>query len=220
MYDLLQQIKKQPGTSDPLVIVDDSVFKGDLHKIDEQNVREVQVIRGDAAKEIYGPKAKTGVFIIKTKTGMLNAFTEPENLPLPPKRRKVMYVVDGEVVDTIQVNPSEILEKKILPKEDMKNAFPDSPVDSLVLITTKAGVVKSYQNKFFAFSKDYKQFIENNYGGVITYFIDGKIVKEDDLDFITKLYNIPASKIQSVVTQSPKPIESWVGLNVFITTKK
>ena len=221
MYDLLQQIKMQPGTSDPLVMVDDSVFKGDLHKIDEQNVRKVQVIRGDGAKGIYGPEAKNGVFIIKTKAGVLNTFIQPENLPPPPKPMKVMYVVDGEVVDTIQVNPSEILEKKILSKEDMKNAFPDSPVDSLVLITTKAGAVKSYQNKFSAFSKDYKQYIENNNGDKsCTYFVDGKSVENGDKDFISKQYDVPANKIKSVITQSPKPLESWVGLEVFITTKK
>ena len=221
MYDLLQQIKKQPDTSDPLVMVDDSVFKGDLHKIDEQNVREVQVIRGDGAKVIYGPNAKNGVFIIKTKTRVLNTFIQPENLPPPPKPRKVMYVVDGEVVDMMQVNPSVILEKKILLKEDMKNAFPDSPIDSLVLITTKAGAVKAYQNKFSAFSKDYKQYIENNNDDKFcTYFVDGKSVENDDKDFISKLFDLPANKIKSVVIQSPKPAENWIGLKVFITTKK
>ena len=202
-------------------MVDDSVFKGDLHKIDEQNVKEVQVIRGDGANVIYGPKAKNGVLIIKTRTGVLNTFIQPANLPPPPKPRKVMYVVDGEVVDTIQVDPSETLEKKILPKEDIKNAFPDSPVDSLVLITTKAGAVKAYQNKFSAFSKEYKQYIENNNGDKsCSYFVDGKSVENGDKDFISKLYDVPTNKIKSVVIQSPKPAESWIGLKVFITTKK
>ena len=51
----------------PLIIVDGEESKEDLEKIDPDNIKSINVLKGDNAIEKYGDKAKDGVIEITTK---------------------------------------------------------------------------------------------------------------------------------------------------------
>ena len=66
----------------PLIIVDGVIlFDGDeyMKTLDPKGVESVEVIKGDLAKEKYGPRAGDGVIMIKTKTA-----PPPPPAPQPP----------------------------------------------------------------------------------------------------------------------------------------
>ena len=68
--------------SKPLFIVDGVImFDGDeyMKKIDPAGIESVEVIRGDLAKDKYGPRAAKGVIMIRTK-----AVPPPPPPPPPP----------------------------------------------------------------------------------------------------------------------------------------
>lgn len=51
----------------PLIIVDDKEFKGNLNSIKADDIKEVTVLKDEAAKALYGEKGKNGVVLIKMK---------------------------------------------------------------------------------------------------------------------------------------------------------
>lgn len=58
------------GCADPLFIVDGKVVQSKLQDIelDGSTIESVEVIKGEAARLIYGESARHGVVIIRTKT--------------------------------------------------------------------------------------------------------------------------------------------------------
>ncbi|WP_298780230.1 carboxypeptidase-like regulatory domain-containing protein [uncultured Polaribacter sp.] len=57
------------GNNVALYIVDGIIFKGDISSINENNIAEISVLKGEAATSLYGSKALNGVIIITTKSG-------------------------------------------------------------------------------------------------------------------------------------------------------
>ena len=67
----------------PLIIVDGVImFDGDdyIRKLDPSGIETVEVIKGEAAKERYGPRGSAGVVRIRTKA------PTPPPPPVPPQR--------------------------------------------------------------------------------------------------------------------------------------
>ena len=70
----------------PLVIVDGVIMfdaSAYMKKMDPNAVEEVEVIKGEAAKDMYGPRAGNGVIRIKTKGAILPP-PPPPPAPQPP----------------------------------------------------------------------------------------------------------------------------------------
>jgi len=91
----------------PLYIVDGKmVSKSDADKINPNDIKSVNVLKGESATAAYGDKGKNGVIEITTK----NAVVKPMN-------DSVLYVLDGKIVKAAEVNkldPAKILSMNVL----------------------------------------------------------------------------------------------------------
>lgn len=212
---------KPIGNVKPLIILNDTVYKDKWKNINPNSILTISVLKSPEQVAIYGPAGANGVVLIITKGYKPKVVSTQITLDSLIEASNI-FEIDGEIVSSDRLKSVDL--KTILNVNIIYNTAKDPSLNNGIsrgiILVTKQHAVKAYQMKFSAFSNDYKQFIANNYGGVLTYFIDGKSVENGDKDFISKLYDVPANKIKSVVIQSPKPIESWVGLKVFVTTKK
>ncbi len=60
------------GNPDPLIILDNFPYDGDLENINPQDVESISVLKDAAAASIWGTRAGNGVIVITTKKGKLN----------------------------------------------------------------------------------------------------------------------------------------------------
>jgi len=60
------------GNQDPLVILDNFPYEGDLSNINPNDVQNITVLKDAAAASIWGSRAGNGVIVITTKKGKLN----------------------------------------------------------------------------------------------------------------------------------------------------
>ena len=68
--DLLVRGRTSLGASnDPLLVVDDVIFQGDLSSIDPADIESVNVLKDASAAAVYGSRAAAGVIMITTKKG-------------------------------------------------------------------------------------------------------------------------------------------------------
>jgi hypothetical protein len=192
MYDLLAQIKKQPGTSDPLIMVDDSVFKGDLRAIKSDDVMEVTVIKGLDAVKVFGKNAQNGVFNIKTKKAMYAGAPPDDIVKLPSRRTDVVYILDGMLITKQQSDTAKCLIKKVMPGKRLRETdiYPGKPTDTVTLMVTRAAAVKDYQEVFAALSQPYANHLARGNDGDINYIFDGKFVEGGEEERIKQLFDI------------------------------
>jgi TonB-linked SusC/RagA family outer membrane protein len=60
------------GPKDPLIILDNFPFEGDLNNINPNDVEDITILKDAAASSIWGTRAGNGVIVITTKKGKLN----------------------------------------------------------------------------------------------------------------------------------------------------
>ncbi len=60
------------GPLDPLVILDNFIYEGDINNINPNNVESVTVLKDAAATSIWGARAGNGVIVITSKKGRFN----------------------------------------------------------------------------------------------------------------------------------------------------
>ncbi|MBO9620905.1 MAG: SusC/RagA family TonB-linked outer membrane protein, partial [Niabella sp.] len=60
------------GPLDPLIVVDNFPFEGDINNLNPNDVESVSVLKDAAATSIWGPRAGNGVIVITTKRGKFN----------------------------------------------------------------------------------------------------------------------------------------------------
>lgn len=91
----------------PLYIVDGKILnKSDADKISPNDIKSVNVLKGESATAAYGDKGKNGVIEITIK----NTGTKPMN-------DSVLYVLDGKMVKAAEVNkldPAKIVSMNVL----------------------------------------------------------------------------------------------------------
>ncbi len=57
------------GSQEPLIIVDGTIFQGNLGDIGSDDINSIEVVKGASASALYGSKAGNGVIVIQTKRG-------------------------------------------------------------------------------------------------------------------------------------------------------
>lgn len=57
------------ANSEPLIVVDDYPYEGDISSINPNNIQSVTILKDAAAASIWGVKAGNGVIVVKTKSG-------------------------------------------------------------------------------------------------------------------------------------------------------
>lgn len=60
------------GPLDPLIIIDNFVFEGDINNINPNDVESITILKDAAAASIWGARAGNGVIVITTKKGKFN----------------------------------------------------------------------------------------------------------------------------------------------------
>ncbi|WP_018629977.1 SusC/RagA family TonB-linked outer membrane protein [Niabella aurantiaca] len=60
------------GPLDPLIVLDDYVYEGDIDNINPNDVESITVLKDAAATSIYGARGGNGVIVITTKKGHFN----------------------------------------------------------------------------------------------------------------------------------------------------
>ncbi|MBX3240455.1 MAG: SusC/RagA family TonB-linked outer membrane protein [Chitinophagaceae bacterium] len=60
------------GPKDPLIIVDNFPYAGDLNNINPNNIESITILKDAAAASIWGARAGNGVIVITTKKGKFN----------------------------------------------------------------------------------------------------------------------------------------------------
>ncbi|HTD40332.1 MAG TPA: hypothetical protein VK671_06900 [Mucilaginibacter sp.] len=222
IYQLYEDIKTQPGTSDPLIMVDDSAYNGDIHHIKSDDVSSIEVIKGGDAKQVFGPKAQNGAFIIKTKY-----YGDKSGTVTGPTRKfsdgPVLYVMDGMPIPKELVNKDDILIKEVVTGKKLEEMgwYPNKKLDSVIIIVTKKSAVMEYQFKFSTFSKKYKDYMKShqNNDEDFLYVLDGIPVQGKRDDIIRALYKIPSEKIKEVGFNKKQPTDGSTTL-VIINTKQ
>ena len=237
IYQLLQRIKSQPGTSDPLVMLNDSIYKGDMHLINSKDIISVDVIKGDDAKQIYGPKAQNGVFLMKTKSYLeTGAGYTPGIIDLPKKgdgttqkdtSTKFTFIDNKSLPDTLK--PVIVLNgdfysgdvTKIDSNDIIKVITLTGGVNTKFIVTKKFAI-SQYQQKFSNLSKDYKIYFSDpkNNDKEFLYVLNGVPVDQTKNDEIKKLYDISPKKIKVVLFKDKGSELGNIKPLVIITTKK
>src|SRR5690606_34190767 len=59
------------GNPDPLIVVDDFPFEGNLDAINPNDVESITILKDAAAASLWGTRAGNGVIVITTKRGQL-----------------------------------------------------------------------------------------------------------------------------------------------------
>lgn len=208
IYQLYEHIKTQPGTSDPLIMVDDSVYNGDLNNIKSEDVTSVSIIKGEDAKAIFGPKAKNGVFNIKLKH-------HEHKLPILPGPElkfsdgPVVYVMDGMPIPKEFANTNDILFKEVVKGKKLEElgSYSNKKLDSVVFITTINHAIVDYQMKFSIFSKKYEDYLamHKNNDEDFLYVLDGVRIPGKRGEIVKALFEIPIDIIKEVEFNEKQP---------------
>lgn len=94
------------GPRDPLIIIDNFPYEGDLNNINPNEVEQITVLKDAAAASIWGARAGNGVIVITTKKGRINQplqveftmnythTTEPDLFYLPAMKAGSMIAVE------------------------------------------------------------------------------------------------------------------------------
>ncbi len=61
------------GSVDPLIVVDDFPYEGNINNIDPNDVESITILKDAAATSIWGARAGNGVVVITTKKGKISA---------------------------------------------------------------------------------------------------------------------------------------------------
>ncbi|HTN36010.1 MAG TPA: SusC/RagA family TonB-linked outer membrane protein, partial [Arachidicoccus sp.] len=92
------------GPKDPLIIIDNFPYDGDLANINPNDVKSITVLKDAAAASIWGARAGNGVIVITTKKGSFNSRRKIElvsNITItpPPDLYYVPQISPSEYVD-------------------------------------------------------------------------------------------------------------------------
>src|SRR5690606_4584316 len=64
------------GPTDPLIVLDNFPYEGDLENINPADVESITILKDAAAASIWGTRAANGVIVITTKQGKLGQPTK------------------------------------------------------------------------------------------------------------------------------------------------
>lgn len=95
------------GPRDPLIVVDDFPYPGDITNINPEDVESITVLKDAAAASIWGTRAGNGVIVITTKKGRKNApfsasFSSSLGFVQEPNMRYEQRISSADALDVEQ----------------------------------------------------------------------------------------------------------------------
>jgi hypothetical protein len=145
---LKQQIKvykKTKGISNKPIIVLDGIPYRYSHELKEKpltisksDIKEISILKKEAALRIYGDFAKGGVLLITTKVEREPIQKSNDNKGFDDKN--ILFIVDGKIVErsfALSLNPNDIETLTVIKnKEDIMD-YTSGNYDGVILIVTK-----------------------------------------------------------------------------------
>ncbi|MCR8558217.1 hypothetical protein KXD93_11210 [Mucilaginibacter sp. BJC16-A38] len=204
--------------NNPLILIDGTVYKGNLNKLDPNSISEINVVKDVAAIKMYGKRGENGVIFVTTK-GHQNIYNQKASGAYHPELPdSAMYVIDGEISDKKLdgIDPKGILSIDILKKNKGTESMESDVSHDMVIVVTRAGAVRSYQTKLSSLSAPYKKYLDNhnNDDSGLNYVVDGDIYNKGDAS-LEKLYKLPKENIAKITLSTRDKIT-----NLNITTRK
>ncbi|MGZ3832028.1 MAG: TonB-dependent receptor plug domain-containing protein [Mucilaginibacter sp.] len=137
--------------SDPMIILDDVVYKGPLSNINPDDIHDITVLKGNSATALYGQGAVMGAVVIKTKKytsalAQLNTlhtdttgayqFREPGATPFPSKALVVLddVIYKGNIKS---IDPSTIASIVVLKGAKAEALYGLKGAAGVIVIKTK-----------------------------------------------------------------------------------
>lgn len=92
------------GPKDPLIVVDNFPYAGDLNNINPNNVESITILKDAAAASIWGAKAGNGVIVITTKKGRFEQpfrveFNSNVSIVAKPSLATLKLMSSGDFID-------------------------------------------------------------------------------------------------------------------------
>jgi hypothetical protein len=209
----------------PFILVNGTVYKGKLNKINPKDILQVAVLKSPEAVNLYGPQGVNGAILVSTKSYQrINAGKNNDTVKSAFSDGAI-YIIDGILSDKKLegVNPHDVLSIDIIRKDKAYEYSENDVRGGVVVVVTKAFAVISYQKKLSAFSKKYKNYIEThqNNDKELVYVLNGvPLEKKNNDEIIRTLYKISIENIKTVNYPNNFIERMKSGATIFITTKK
>lgn len=96
------------GPRDPLIVVDNFPYEGDLNNINPNDVESITILKDAAAASIWGTRAGNGVIVITTKKGRMNQpftveFNTNVTLTEKPDLFNIRQIASSDFIDLEQM---------------------------------------------------------------------------------------------------------------------
>jgi TonB-linked SusC/RagA family outer membrane protein len=131
-------------SSDPLVVVDNFPYEGDLRNINPNDIESVTVLKDAAAASIWGAKAGNGVIVITTKKGKFNQQMKVEvNANLTIGNKPNLYYDKNFITSSDYIDIENTLFQQGYFNADINNTSNRPPLSPVVDILAKqrAGLI-------------------------------------------------------------------------------
>lgn len=145
---LIRGLSTTSGVRDPLIIVDNFPYTGDINNINPNDVENITLLKDAAATSIWGTRASNGVIVITTKKGQFN---KPIKVALSSNititnEPDLFYLKNISTADFIDVE--QFLFSKNFRFSDTSNSSPPpfSPVYE-ILFRQRSGLITPDQAK-------------------------------------------------------------------------
>lgn len=126
------------------------------------------------------------------------------------KHEKILYVIDGKPYYKISIkkhiDTNNILYVEIIKPNEALIKYGGHGKMGAVIITSKKFAISSYQDKFSAFSKEYKDYLDKHKkpDDSCSYVLNGSFLINGSNEKINKLYNIKSQEIKGIeLTENP-----------------
>jgi outer membrane receptor protein involved in Fe transport len=125
---LAQEPTKEEKKENPLIVIDGIKYlRSDstnaLKKLNPEKIKEIKVLRGQDAINLYGEDGKSGVILVTTKANLAN---------------KPLFLLDGERVDDLaSIDPNSIQSIEVIKDPAKLQPYGDEGSAGVVKITSK-----------------------------------------------------------------------------------
>jgi len=198
-----------------LYVVDGKVYPGNINTLNQDDIKSITVLKSPNDVIKYGAGAANGVILVETKAGQtylpMQRQSSASQAALPDS---ITYVVDGVVTDKKLegIDPQNIESIRVV-KNNTTTPVIGVAGGSVIMVTTKEGAAKQYEQQLSIVSPEYKKYLDehNNDDSGLKYSVDGALC--EGRDGLARLSNLTKDNIAKV-----KFAKS--GTEVAITTKK
>ncbi len=125
----------------PLYVVDGIIIPiYELNLIDPQQIQNIDILKGNAATDLYGDQGKNGVVLVKTKRAKILLEGNPNISFTGKKKEQPLYVINNTIATPLafeQTNPNQIQSINVLKDKNATTLYGDLGKNGVIIIKTK-----------------------------------------------------------------------------------